>query len=142
MKKTKRKTSKKSHQRFKSWKLPKIKDGQMTKWHWVVKGVHNFKLGQNTDIGAFTYIQAQAGVTIEDHVEIGGGCRVYSVSTIDNKTGHVHLKKNCRIGAGSTVLPGVTVGENSIVGAHSLVTKDIPANVIAFGCPAKVIRKI
>lgn len=130
--------------RFKNWKNPKskIKDGKPTKWHWIVKGIKNFKLGNKTDIGAFTYIQAQKGVTIEDYVEIGGGCRIYSVSTIDGKAGHVHLKKNCKIGAGSTILPGVVVGENSIVGAHSLVKNNIPDNVIAFGCPAKVIKKL
>jgi acetyltransferase-like isoleucine patch superfamily enzyme len=52
------------------------------------------------------------------------------------------LKKNCKIGSHTVILPGVTVGENSKVGAQSLVTKDIPPNVIAFGCPARVIRKL
>lgn len=54
----------------------------------------------------------------------------------------VHLKRNCWIGAGSTILPGVTVGENSVVGAASVVTKDIPDNCIAVGNPAKVIKTI
>ena len=52
------------------------------------------------------------------------------------------LKNNCKIGSHSTILPGVTIGKNSIVGAHSLINKDIPDNVIAFGVPAKVIRKL
>ena len=131
-----------SEDRFKNWKMPEMKDGEMTRWHWVVKGLKNFKLGQKTDIGAFTYIQADEGVTIEDLVEIGGGCRIYSISTIDGKHGPVLLKRNCKIGAGSTVLPGVTVGENSVVGAHSLVTRDIPDNVVAYGVPAKIIRNL
>ena len=53
-----------------------------------------------------------------------------------------HIKKNVWIGSGATILPGVTVGENSIIGAMSVVTKDIPDNVIAFGNPARVVRKI
>ena len=99
-------------------------------------------MGKETDIGAFTYINALNGVILEDQVQIGSHCSIYSVSTIDNSDGKVLLKHNCRIGSHSTVLPGVTVGKNSVVGAHSLVNKDIPDNVIAFGVPAKVIRKL
>ncbi len=54
----------------------------------------------------------------------------------------VHLKKNCWIGAGSTILPGVTIGENAVVGAASVVTKDVPNNAIVAGNPAKVLRFI
>jgi len=48
---------------------------------------------------------------------------IYSVSTIDDKTGSVVLKKNCKIGSHSTIMPGVTVGENTIIGAHSFVNR-------------------
>ena len=129
-------------QKFKKWVRPVIKDGKPTKWGWVVKGVKNFELGKETDIGAFTYINASEGVVVEDNVKIGGGVKIYSVSTIDNKKGKVILKRNCRIGANSVIMPGVTVGENSIVGALSFVNKDIPENVIACGVPAKVIKPI
>ena len=54
----------------------------------------------------------------------------------------VHIGRNCWLGAGVTVLPGVTIGDNSVIGAGSLVTKDIPANVVAYGVPAKVVREI
>ena len=64
------------------------------------------------------------------------------MSTIDDSFGKVVLKNNCRIGSHSTILPGVTIGINSIVGAHSLVNKDIPDNVVAFGIPVKVIRQL
>jgi len=94
------------------------------------------------DIGAFTYINAKNGVIIEDYVQIGSHCSIYSVSTIDNKEGEVILKKNCRIGSHSVIMPGVTVGENSIIGAFSFVNKDIPDNTIAVGVPAKVIKRI
>ena len=52
------------------------------------------------------------------------------------------LKKNCKIGSHSVIMPGVTVGENSLVGAFSFVNKDIPANSLALGIPVKVIKKI
>lgn len=128
--------------RFKKWVKPKIKDNKPTKWNWVVKGVKNFKLGKETDIGAFTYINASEGVIIEDNVQIGGGVKIYSISTIDNKKAQVILKKNCKIGANSVIMPGVVVGENSIVGALSFVKDNIPDNSIAVGVPAKVIKKI
>ena len=54
----------------------------------------------------------------------------------------VLLKKNSWIGAGAIILPGVTVGENSIVGAGSVVTKDVPDNTIVVGNPAKVVRNV
>ena len=82
------------------------------------------------------------GVKVEENVQIGSHCSVYSVSTIDNSSGRVVLKNNCRVGSHSTILPGITIGKNSIIGAHSLVNKDIPDNVVAFGVPAKVIRKL
>ena len=128
--------------RFKNWAYPEIEDNKPTKYNWVVQNLSNFKLGDQTDIGAMTYINAKHGVTIEKRVQIGSHCSIYSISTIDDKTGPVTLMENCSIGTHSTIMPGVTIGENSIVGAYSLVLKDIPANVIAFGVPAKIIRKI
>lgn len=128
--------------RFKNWRAPKIVEGKLTKWYWLVRQVKNFKLGKNTDIGAFTYINAQTGVLIEDDVQIGSHCSIYSVSTIDNKQGKVELKKNCKIGSHSVIMPGVTIGENSVIGAFSFVNKDVPPNVVACGVPAKIIKKL
>ena len=128
--------------RFKKWKKPVIKEGKLTKYNWMVQHAKNLKLGNKTDIGAFTYINAKNGVVIEDEVQIGSHCSIYSVSTIDEKGDKVVLKKNCKIGSHSLVMPGVTVGENSIVGAFSFINKDIPDNVMALGIPAKVIRNI
>lgn len=54
----------------------------------------------------------------------------------------VHIGKNCWLGAGVIVLPGVTIGDNTVVGAGSVVTKDLPANVVAVGCPCRVLREI
>ena len=54
----------------------------------------------------------------------------------------VHIGRNCWLGAGGVVLPGVTIGDNSVIGAGSIVTKDIPANVVAVGNPCRVLREI
>ncbi len=54
----------------------------------------------------------------------------------------VHIGKNCWLGAGVLVMPGITIGDNSVIGAGSVVTKDIPANVVAVGNPCKVLREI
>lgn len=129
------------HKRFKKWEPPVIEHGKLTKWNWMVQNPENLKFGKETDIGAFTYINALHGVEIGNRVEIGSHCSVYSVSTIDHKQGRVVLKENCKIGSHSTIMPGVTIGENSIVGAHSFVNRDIPDNSIAFGVPARVIKK-
>ena len=129
-------------ERFENWQYPKIEEGKPTKYNWIVQHADKLQLGCKTDIGAFTYINAQYGVTIEDYVQIGSHCSIYSVSTIDEKQGRVVLKKGCRIGSHSLVMPGVTVGENAVIGAFSFVNNDIPANVIAVGVPAKVIKNI
>ena len=128
--------------RFKNWKYPKIEEGKLTKYNWFVQNKKGLKLGNKTDIGVFTYINDKNGVIVEDNVQIGSHCSIYSVSTIDGKKGQVTLKKNCKIGAQSVIMPGITIGENSIIGAFSFVNKDIPANVVAFGIPVKVIKKI
>lgn len=128
--------------RFKSWEKPKIEEGKLTKYNWLVQNKENLKLGCKTDIGAFTYINAKNGVIIEDCVQVGSHCSIYSVSTIDQKKGRVNLKKNCKIGSHSLVMPGVIVGENSIIGAFSFVNKDIPKDTLAFGIPVKIIRKL
>lgn len=54
----------------------------------------------------------------------------------------VHIGRNCWLGAGVVVLPGVTIGDNTVIGAGSIVTKDIPANVVAVGNPCRVMRPI
>jgi acetyltransferase-like isoleucine patch superfamily enzyme len=129
------------HNRFKNWKTPEIKHGKLTKWNWMVQYPSGLKLGKYTDIGAFTYINAKYGVIIEDYVQIGSHCSIYSESTIDGKKGQVIIRKNACIGSHCVLMPSVIIGENSIVGAFSFVNKDIPDNVLAYGIPARVIRK-
>ena len=126
----------------KKWKKPIIKHGKITKYNYVVQYPENLKTGKNFDIGTFTYINCQYGVEIQDNVQIGSHCSIYSHSTIDAKKGPVILKKNCKIGTHSTIMPNVTIGENSIVAAHSFVNKDIPKKQIWVGTPAVFKTKI
>lgn len=128
--------------RFQDWQYPEIPEGTPTKYQWLVAHRENLHLGYRTDIGAFTYINALHGVTIEDYVQIGSHCSLYSVSTIDNRSGPIHLARNCRVGSHSMVMPSVTIGENTVIGAFSLVNADIPAGVVAYGIPACVVRTL
>jgi acetyltransferase-like isoleucine patch superfamily enzyme len=127
--------------RFTKWKPPTFDKNDMTQWNWICQHHKNLKLGKYVDIGAFTYINAKRGVTMGDYVQIGSHCSLYSISTIDNKEGNIILKKNCRMGTHSVVMPGVTIGENAVIGAFSFVNTDIPDNTLAYGIPAKKIRK-
>lgn len=128
--------------RFTHWKKPVIKHGKPTKWNWLVLYPKGLKLGANTDIGAYTLLVAKHGIEIGDEVQIGSHCAIYSYSTIDDKKGKVTLKKNCRIGTHSSIMPGVTIGENAVVGAHSFVTTDVPAGTVVAGVPAKPLKKL
>ncbi len=127
--------------RFANWQRPVIEHGVPTKWNWVVLYPDNLVLGQRTDIGTFTLIQAQEGVEIGDEVQIGSHCAIYSVSTIDNKRGKVVIGKGAKIGTHSSVMPGVTIGEGAIVGAHSFVTRDVLAGAVHVGIPARELKK-
>ena len=124
------------------WKKPVIEDGKLTKYNYVVQHPENLKLGKNFDIGSFTYINSRFGVEIQNFVQIGSHCSIYSHSTIDSKQGPVKLMENCKIGTHSTIMPNVTVGKNSIVAAYSFVTNDIPDNQIWVGIPAKFKQQI
>ncbi|WP_297678068.1 acyltransferase [uncultured Bacteroides sp.] len=114
-------------------------------------------VGKDVFVGDTVHIDAGHAdmLTIEDHAHIAGGVRLlchqrnlrdYCVGDDYAKLGYiikpVVLKKGCLVGMESFVMPGVTIGEGAIVGAGSLVTKDIPAWTIATGRPAKVIKQI
>lgn len=127
--------------RFKNWKQPKFNKNDLTKWNWMCQYNKNLILGKYVDIGSFTYINAHFGVEIEDEVQIGSHCSIYSHSTIDNKKGKVLIKKGAKIGTHTTIMPGVTIGENAVIGAYSFVKTNIPSNSLAMGIPAKVVKK-
>ncbi|MEK7513831.1 MAG: acyltransferase [Patescibacteria group bacterium] len=127
--------------RFKQWQQPAFDKNDMTKWNWICQHRDKFQLGKNTDIGAFTYINAKYGVIIEDEVQIGSHCAIYSDNTIDNIQGKIIIKQGARIGSHTVILPGVTIGENALIGAHSLVKQNVGPNEIVGGVPARLIKK-
>ncbi len=126
----------------KKWQKPIIRHRKLTKYNYIVQYPENLKLGKNFDIGTFTYINCKYGVEIQDDVQIGSHCSIYSHSTIDLKKGKVVLKKNCRIGTHSTIMPNVTIGENSVIAAYSFVTKNVPKNELWAGIPAQKKKEL
>lgn len=105
------------------------------------------KIGKNVLIESNILCMAAGNIVIEDNVEIAADVRLIS----NNHDFHhrnllickqVTLKKNCWIGADASILPGVTVGENAVVGAGAIVTHDVPDNAVVVGNPAKVIKTI
>jgi acetyltransferase-like isoleucine patch superfamily enzyme len=125
-----------------NWESPIIEHSKLTKYNYIVQYPENLILGKYFDIGTFTYINSKHGVEIQDNVKIGSHCSIYSHSTIDKKQGNVILKKNCKIGTHSTIMPNVTIGENSIIGAYSFVTSNVPDNELWIGIPAKLKGKL
>lgn len=99
-------------------------------------------IGRYVDIGAFTYIDALNGVVLEDDVQIGSHCAIYTHSTIDDESGPVVIEQGACVGSHSTVLPGVHIGAGTIVGANSLVKGDLPARCVAYGVPAKPQKRL
>ncbi len=127
--------------------------GDETKIGAFVEVQKNAKIGSRCKISSHTFICE--GVTIEDNVFVGHGVTFINDSypraanpdgslqtEADWKVEITLIKKGASIGSGSTILSKVTIGENAIVGAGSVVTKDVPAGVIVAGNPARVLRKL
>ncbi len=132
--------------------------------------LYGCEIGDETKIGAFVEVQKNAsigrrckisshtficeGVTIEDNVFIGHGVTFINdsyprataggqlQSEADWTVEKTFVKRGASIGSGATILSKVTIGENAIVGAGSVVTKDVPANTIVAGNPARVLRTL
>jgi acetyltransferase-like isoleucine patch superfamily enzyme len=104
--------------------------------------------------GSMLFANDTGDITIEDDVMLGSGVHIYVGNhRFDDPTravidqGHtlsqpVLLKRGCWVGANAIILPGVTVGENAVVGAGSVVTRDIASSVVAAGNPARIIRSV
>ncbi len=126
------------------WTMPNI-DRNAHQWtspyKWTVVRPEHLDLGRETDIGAHTVLLCQQGIEIQDKAQIGPNCTILSISTIDGKQGKVTIKKNARVGANSVIMPGVTIGENAVVGACSFVSTNVPANEVWHGSPARFRRK-
>ncbi len=133
--------------------------------------LYGCSIGDNTKIGAFVEVQKNAsvganckisshtficeGVTIEDNVFVGHNVAFINdtypraanpdgtlQTEADWKVEYTVVKKGASIGSGSTILANVTIGENAIVGAGSVVTKDVPPNTIVAGVPARIKRSV
>jgi len=128
--------------RFLNWKHPIIEHGKPTEYGWIIHHPENLFLGKYTDIGAFSYLNALYEIEIGDYAQFGSHCSVYSYSSIDNKKGKVKIGYNARIGSHTTIMPGISIGENSIIGANSFVTQDVPKNSFYAGSPAKFIKEL
>ena len=109
----------------------------------------NIKIGKGVFINFNCTFLGLGGITIEDDVFIGPNVNILSeghpLSPKDRHSllvKHIHIKRNAWIGAGANILKGVTIGENSIVAAGSVVSKDVPDNTVVGGIPAKVIKII
>jgi len=109
----------------------------------------NIRFGKNVFLNCGCFFQDLGGIYIEDDVQIGPGVTIVTINhNLDPDKREeripepVIIRKNVWIGANATILPGVTVGENAVVGAGSVVTHDVPPNTVVAGNPAKVIRQI
>ncbi|AFU18568.1 DapH/DapD/GlmU-related protein [Actinobacillus suis] len=109
----------------------------------------HLRIGKNVFINTACVFTDLGGITLEDNVLLAPRVNIITVNhPTAPKTRRgvivkpVIIKQNAWIGAGATILPGVTVGENAIVAAGSVVTKDVPANTIVAGVPAKIIKMI
>src|ERR1035438_3553220 len=149
---------------------PDVKLGQNVKLSKFIN-LYGCAIGEGTKIGAFVEIQKNArvgqrckisshtficeGVTIEDNVFVGHGVTFINDSypRATSEEGALQTEKDWRvettlvkrgasIGSGSTVLSKVVIGENAIVGAGSVVTRDVPPNTIVVGNPAKILRSL
>lgn len=106
-------------------------------------------IGNNVFINHACSFLDMGGITIEDEVLIGPRVNLvtenHPLDPADRRavvTKPILIKRNAWIGAGATILPGVTIGENSIVAAGAVVSKDVPANTIVGGVPAKTLKQI
>lgn len=121
--------------------------------HSLIYPAINVIRGKKVHVGANCVIMnnclfmAAGGITIEDNVQIAANVQLLTNNHDPRERmiilcKPIHICRNVWLGAGASILPGVTVGENSIVGACAVVTKDVPPNTVVAGVPAKKIRTI
>ena len=113
--------------------------------------------GHHCHFGKGVYANFNLTLVDDTHIFVGD-CTMFGPNVVLATAGHpilpelreqvyqynmpIHIGRNCWIGAGALILPGVTIGDNTVIGAGSVVTKDIPANVVAVGNPCRVMREI
>ena len=113
--------------------------------------------GKNVHFGKNVYANFNLTLVDDTHIYVGD-YTMFAPNVVVTTAGHpidptlrervyqfnlpVHIGRNVWIGAGAVILPGITIGDNSVIGAGSIVTKDIPANCVAYGNPCRVVREI
>ena len=111
----------------------------------------NIHFGKDVFVNSNCYFMDGAHITIDDHVKIGPFCGFYTAAhplEVDKRDAGlekalpIHIGKSVWLGANVSIMPGVSIGENSVIGAGSVVTHDIEANVVAAGVPCQVIKKL
>lgn len=112
---------------------------------------------RHVHLGKGIYINSNVTFVDDEHIFIGDYCMI-SPNVVFTTSGHpvlpilrenhyvynlpIHVGRNVWIGSGCQIMPGISIGDNSVIGAGSVVTHDIPSNVVAFGVPCRVIREI
>ena len=109
----------------------------------------NIHFGKNVFVNSACTFMDRGGIYIDDEVFIGPKVNLITINHDINPFNRnttickpIHIEKRVWIGVAATILPGVRIGENSIIGANAVVTKDVPSNTIVGGNPAKVIKTI
>lgn len=112
----------------------------------VIRG-NKVKIGKNVYIMYNFVCMSTGGLVIEDDVRIAANCAIVTnnhdfADRVVLTCKPVRIKRNAWIGINATILPGVTVGENAIIAAGAVVTKDVPNNALVGGVPAKIIKMV
>lgn len=116
--------------------------------NWGCKHVH---------LGNGVYINSNVTFVDDEHIYIGDSCLI-APNVVFSTAGHpilpilrehhyvynlpIHIGRNVWIGSGAQIMPGITIGDNTVIGAGSVVTSDIPSNVVAYGVPCRTVREI
>lgn len=119
-------------QRFKNWKKPYLDNNgwaypdsdrvpyHETRYGWRCQNPEGLKLGNNIDVGCFTYMNAKYGIEIGDNTQIGSHCSIYSINTENNTQGKVIIGKDCLIGSFCLILPNSVIPDGTKLRAYSI----------------------
>jgi len=138
------------------WRLMGLRMGRSVEIYSkvIIHDVARVSIGDNTTIGAFSVLFGSGKITIGQDVLISTNCSIFSITHRTDALAQgklyretrsmapVEIGNNVWIGTGCRILPGVSIGDNSIVGAGSVVTRSLPAGVVAIGVPAKIVRRL
>ncbi len=115
----------------------------------VIRCPHHLEMGDNVCINTFTHIFADGGVKIGDNSLISSNCSLGSIThSIHSEKRHriihrpIEIGRNVWIGMGAVILPGVSIGDHSIVGAGAVVTKNVPPKTVVVGNPARFLKAV